>query len=188
MDLIELDAAGDGVEIALVYATADNLLGRAVYARPHCYLHRQAADKLFRARDLAARLGLRLRLWDALRPAEAQAIFWTAFPQPGFFTPPTVGSPHSRGVAVDLTLVGGDGRALDMGTGFDDPSPAAWHGAGNISAVALANRLTLLGLMSAAGWDFYAREWWHYQLFDSRRFPLWSDSALPRPMLTGDRP
>jgi len=32
--------------------------------------------------------------------------------------------------------------------------------------------------MSAAGWDFYRMEWWHYQLFDSRRYPLYSDSAL----------
>ncbi|MDP6030850.1 MAG: M15 family metallopeptidase [Alphaproteobacteria bacterium] len=22
--------------------------------------------------------------------------------------------------------------------------------------------------MTAAGWDFYSKEWWHYQLFDSR--------------------
>ncbi|MBV28272.1 MAG: hypothetical protein CMM22_00485 [Rhodospirillaceae bacterium] len=30
------------------------------------------------------------------------------------------------------------------------------------------NRSLLLGLMTAAGWDFYSKEWWHYQLFDSR--------------------
>ena len=23
-----------------------------------------------------------------------------------------------------------------------------------------------------AGWDFYRNEWWHYQLFDARRYPL----------------
>lgn len=185
MDLIELDATSEGLDIALVYAGTNNLLGRAVYTHPHCYLHRTAADKLFRARDLAARLGLRLRLWDALRPAEAQAIFWAAFPQEGFFTPPQIGSPHSRGVAVDLTLLDSDGQMLEMGTGFDDPSPVAWHGAEGISAKALTNRSTLLGLMSAAGWDFYQREWWHYQLFAARTYPLWSDSALPRPMISG---
>jgi D-alanyl-D-alanine dipeptidase len=37
--------------------------------------------------------------------------------------------------------------------------------------------------MTAAGWDFYRNEWWHYQMFDSRRFPLISDRALPRPMM-----
>jgi len=45
------------------------------------------------------------------------------------------------------------------------------------------NRLLLMGLMTAAGWDFYRNEWWHYQLFDARRYPLISDADLPRPML-----
>ena len=40
-----------------------------------------------------------------------------------------------------------------------------------------------MGLMTAAGWDFYRNEWWHYQLFDARRYPLISDADLPRPML-----
>ena len=45
------------------------------------------------------------------------------------------------------------------------------------------NRLLLMGLMTAAGWDFYRNEWWHYQLFDARRYPLVSDADLPRPMM-----
>ena len=39
------------------------------------------------------------------------------------------------------------------------------------------NRMILLGLMSSAGWDFYDKEWWHYQLFNPRYFPLLSDRA-----------
>ena len=45
------------------------------------------------------------------------------------------------------------------------------------------NRLLLMGLMTRAGWDFYRNEWWHYQLFDQRRYPLISDADLPRPMM-----
>ena len=37
--------------------------------------------------------------------------------------------------------------------------------------------------MTAAGWDFYRREWWHYQLFEPRRYPLLNDSVLPAPMM-----
>jgi len=38
--------------------------------------------------------------------------------------------------------------------------------------------------MSAAGWDFYGKEWWHYQLFNARAiYPLISDSALPEGMM-----
>ena len=30
--------------------------------------------------------------------------------------------------------------------------------------------------MTAAGFDWYNAEWWHYQLFDPRRWPVLSDS------------
>ena len=51
-----------------------------------------------------------------------------------------------------------------------------------ISPLAQKNRLLLMGLMTTAGWDFYRNEWWHYQLFDSRDFELFSDADLPEPM------
>jgi D-alanyl-D-alanine dipeptidase len=41
-----------------------------------------------------------------------------------------------------------------------------------------ANRSLLLGLMTVAGWDFYSKEWWHYQLFDLRRLSLINDSEF----------
>jgi D-alanyl-D-alanine dipeptidase len=70
------------------------------------------------------------------------------------------------------------GRDLDMGTEFDTFSPHSHHGSVEVSAEAQRNRHLLLGLMSAAGWDFYMREWWHYQLVDSKRYPVLSDSVL----------
>ena len=26
--------------------------------------------------------------------------------------------------------------------------------------------------MTLAGFDFYHKEWWHYQLFESKKYPL----------------
>jgi D-alanyl-D-alanine dipeptidase len=101
-----------------------------------------------------------------------------------FLADPRRGSPHSRGAAVDLTLIDGDGVALPMGTEFDAFAPLSHHANREIPVDAQRNRLTLLGIMSAAGWDFYSREWWHYQLFDARaRYPLLSDSVLPASMM-----
>ena len=77
----------------------------------------------------------------------------------------------------------GSGRDLDMGTAFDAFTPLSHHANTGVSAVAQKNRYLLLGIMTAAGWDFYRNEWWHYQLFDSRRFPVLSDSVLPEPMM-----
>lgn len=178
MALVPIRQPEFDVEIALAYATPANVTGKPVYAHARCYLHEDAAAALGRAIDLAAPLGLHLKLFDAFRPTEAQWALWNARPDPEFLADPRRGSPHSRGVAVDLTLVGGDGAELDMGTGFDAFTPLSHHANTAVSAAAQRNRAILLGLMTAAGWDFYRNEWWHYQVFNSRRYPLYSDSAL----------
>jgi D-alanyl-D-alanine dipeptidase len=180
--LVEI-GAGHDVEIALAYATPENFTGKPVYARAACYLHPEAEARLIRAVELARAQGLRLRLFDAFRPAEAQWVLWNHTPDPDFLADPRRGSPHSRGVAVDLTLIDATGRVLDMGTPFDAFTPLSHHANLEVSGEAQRNRLLLLGLMSAAGWDFYSREWWHYQLFNSRTYPLLSDSVLPQPMM-----
>ena len=178
MTLIPISAAEYGVDVRLAYATAENFTGRPIYRHARCYLHADAAAALRRAVDLAAALGYRLEIFDAFRPSEAQWVMWNHTPDPEFLADPRRGSPHSRGVAVDLTLLDGGGKALDMGTGFDAFTPLSHHANLEVSTAAQANRLMLLGIMTAAGWDFYRNEWWHYQLFNSRQYPLYSDSAL----------
>jgi zinc D-Ala-D-Ala dipeptidase len=182
--LVEITPQTHDVELDIAYATTRNLTGKPVYGRSGCYLHRDAEAKLRLAVELARPLGLRLRIFDAFRPAEAQWVLWNARPDPEFLADPRRGSPHSRGVAIDLTLVDGAGKALDMGTEFDAFTPLSHHANTDIAPDAQRNRFTLLGLMSAAGWDFYSKEWWHYQLFDARaRYPLLSDSVLTPPMM-----
>ncbi len=180
---MEIEATAPGIRLSLAYATAGNFTGRPVYARPRCYLHSRAADCLFHARDLAAAEELELLIFDAFRPTEAQERLWAHTPDPEFLAPPERGSPHSRGVAVDLTLVDRAGRPLDMGTDFDAFTPLSHHGAAGISAEVARNRYLLLGLMTTAGWDFFRNEWWHYQLFNARDYPLLSDRDLPAPMM-----
>ncbi len=181
--LVEITPSTHSVAIDLAYAGDDNFTGRPVYGRAACYLHADAERLLRRAVDLAAVQGLGIRIFDAFRPAEAQWVLWNHTPEPGFLADPRRGSPHSRGVAVDLTLTDGSGHDLEMGTVFDALTPLAHHGNTDVSALAQRNRALLLGIMSTAGWDFYSREWWHYQMFDSRRYPLLGDSVLPRGMM-----
>jgi D-alanyl-D-alanine dipeptidase len=189
MPLTPITPETHGVELDLAYARADNVTGHPIYGRAACFLHPEAAELLSRAVTLARPLGYRLRIFDAYRPTEAQWKLWEAFPSTEFVADPRRGSPHSRGVAVDLTLVDAQsGRILDMGTGFDDFSSRAYHGNQEVSLTAQRNRAVLLGLMTAAGWDWFRNEWWHYQLFNSRRYPLISDSALPEPLMPQERP
>jgi len=171
------------VDLDIAYATPANFTGRPIYGRAAAYLHPAAAARLAAAIRLAAAQGLRLRIFDAFRPAEAQWTMWAHTPDPDFLADPRRGSAHSRGVAVDLTLADAAGLPLEMGTGFDAFTPLSYHADTAVPVAAQRNRALLLGLMSAAGWDFYAKEWWHYQLFGARSYPLLSDTALPQSML-----
>jgi len=179
--LVSIDAETFQVEVALAYAGPDNFTGRPVY-RPDagCWLHADAVPLLRRAVALARPLGLRLRLLDAFRPAEAQWALWTHTPDPEFIADPRRGSLHSMGAALDLDLIDGtSGLPLDMGTGFDAFTPKSHHGNQDIPPEAQRNRHLLLGIMTSAGWDHYRNEWWHYQLFNLRAaYPLLSDSVL----------
>ncbi len=181
MSLTPITEKDNAVTLALAYATADNFTGYPVYRQAKCYLQCDAAEHLRRAVDHARALGLKIKIFDAFRPTEAQWALWNHTPDPDFLADPRRGSPHSRGVAVDVTLLDAlSEEPLDMGTPFDAFTPLSHHGNRDISTEAQKNRLLLLGLMSTAGWDFYSREWWHYQLFNARaRYPLYSDRALP---------
>ncbi len=184
--LVEIVRPAFDVEVSLAYATPENFTGRPVYGRAGCFLHQEAAECLARVIALAKPLGLSLRIFDAFRPTEAQWALWNFRPDPEFLADPRRGSPHSRGVAVDLTLVDSDGRDLDMGTRFDAFTPLSHHGVTTIGVEAQKNRALLLGLMSAGGWDFYRNEWWHYQLFEARRFALLSDRQAGTAMMSAD--
>jgi len=183
MSLVPVGPPHHDVDLDLRYATSANITGKPIYRRAAAYLHPEAVALLERAIALARPLGLRFKIFDAFRPTEAQWRLWNAYPSDEFVADPRRGSPHSRGAAVDLTLVEADGAELEMGTDFDAFTPRAHHGRTDIPVAAQRNRALLLGLMTAAGWDDFKNEWWHYQLFQPRRLPLLSDSALGQAMM-----
>jgi D-alanyl-D-alanine dipeptidase len=179
MSLIEITPESHDVRIELKYATHDNFTGKPVYAADaRCFLHPLAEACLRRAIALANTQGYRFLIFDAYRPPEAQWKLWEHTPDPNFLADPAKGSPHSRGAAIDLTLCRWDWTPLDMGTAFDAFTPLSHHGNQEIHADAQRNRLILMGIMTTAGWDFYRNEWWHYQLFNSRQYPLVSDTEF----------
>ncbi|MBL4740533.1 MAG: D-alanyl-D-alanine dipeptidase [Sneathiella sp.] len=177
MKLVEITTESFDVVLDIRYASCNNFTGNPVYGRAACFLNEEAADKLQTAIELARHIGNRFKLFDGFRPTEAVKKLWDHTPNPDYLSHPSNGSPHARGAAIDLTLIDGNGTELEMGTEFDAMTPLSHHGALEISSEAQKNRAILLGIMSAAGWDFYVNEWWHYQLFKPRRFPTLSDGV-----------
>lgn len=161
-----------GLLLDIRYASSNNFTGQTIYSQPKLYLHKQAALLLDKAIEIASKCGYQLKVFDGFRPSSAQYKLWEHTPNPNFITPPDKGSPHTRGVAVDLTLCDENGKELDLGTDFDDFTAKSFHSNLEISKKAQINRKILLGIMTAAGWDYFENEWWHYQLHHPRGYPL----------------
>ncbi|GAA0776746.1 D-alanyl-D-alanine dipeptidase [Castellaniella ginsengisoli] len=179
-DLIALTET-DGLRIALAYATPDNLAGRPVYAPgARCALRPAAADCLLRAARAARRAGLGLVVYDAYRPAAAQAVFWRMLPDPRYIADASLGSNHTRGVAVDVGLIDAGGAPLDMGTGFDDMRDQSHHDRDDLPPDAQRNRHMLLGIMLQAGFCSIPTEWWHYELPGAQEYALLPESEMVR--------
>ncbi len=174
-NLVKVNKKNIGVSIDLRYATRNNFTKNKIYFSDQCYIHKVAYEHLHLAVEIAKKQNLYIKIFDAYRPVYVQEKLWDCLPDPNFIAPPDKGSPHSRGVAIDLTLLDQNGFELDMGTGFDEFSRLSYHGCLDISRKSYKNRLLLLGIMTDAGWDFFRNEWWHYQLFNSKKFPIIKD-------------
>jgi D-alanyl-D-alanine dipeptidase len=175
--LVEITAEKFDVILDLRYASKNNVCFQKLYNQPICYFAKETIKPLEQAIELAKNLGYKLKIWDGFRPLEVQQFMYDKFPSNdpngGFVSNPLTGStPHCRGVAIDLTLCDLDGNELEMGTDFDEFSEIAFHRSDKVSQEAQKNRLILLGIMTLAGFDFYSNEWWHYQLFDARKYPI----------------
>ncbi|WP_144107468.1 D-alanyl-D-alanine dipeptidase [Paraburkholderia sp. BCC1886] len=170
--LIEITPATHGVDIDLVYATDRNLTGKPIYRTAHCLLLEPAESALRKAVTIARNAGLTLRIFDAYRPPQAQQALWDFLPDSTYVAEPGRGSNHSRGTAIDLTLLDADGNELDMGTGFDAMTIDSEHFHPGLPGHVQRNRLLLLGIMYAAGFTHIASEWWHYELPGSQALPL----------------
>lgn len=174
-NLVDIAVAFPQSAIDLKYATADNLTGQPIYRDARCLLHADAAKALAKSIDIANVAGYSLLILDAYRPPAAQAILWQACPNQAYVAPLTRGSNHSRGTAIDVTLIDERGEIVDMGTGFDEMSEHShpYHPA--VSLQVQRNRLMLNAIMLGGGFTGIATEWWHFELPGSESYPLIDD-------------
>lgn len=168
---VRADALVPGLVTELRYATPDNFTGQVIYDFQSAWLRCGTAKKLSRAQALLRPHGLGLKLWDAFRPPEAQFRLWEIMPDDDYVADPRTGfSKHSRGNAVDVTLVTLNGVPVEMPTSFDDFSGAARRDAPVPSPAAAAHSALLEKVMTQAGFQSYIGEWWHF--VDTEQYPV----------------
>ena len=199
---VALKSVAPGIVQDLRYQGSNNVLGRplAGYEAPVCLLSEPAARALQAVQAGVQRHGLALKVFDCYRPQAAvgdllrwsrdtrpqsddpaaKAAYYPNLPkaelqQRGFIT---AQSSHSRGSAVDLTLVVTDavraaqvlqgplaqGEDLDLGTPYGLMDASALGHSDAVSPDVKHNRAWLRGQMQQHGLVPEDGRWWHFKL------------------------
>jgi D-alanyl-D-alanine dipeptidase len=116
-------------------------------------------------------MGLGLKIWDGYRPIAVQWKFWELMPDERYVSDPRKGGRHTRGTAVDLTLVTKNGQELLMPTAFDDFSGKASCDYMDAPVEAIKNRDLLRKIMEKHGFVGLVNLWWHFDLIGWRNHP-----------------
>lgn len=107
-------------------------------------------------------IGLGLKIWDGFRPMAVQWKFWELVPDERYVSDPRKGGRHTRGTAVDVTLITKEGQELIMPSSFDDFSEKAHRNYQGASVEAIQNRELLEKVMEKHGFVGIPSEWWHF--------------------------
>ncbi len=162
-DLVRIKDLIPDIYVSLPYATAENFTGEQLYDFTEAYLRRGTAEKLKSAQAAVAALGFSLLVLDAYRPAAAQWKMWNILPDDDFVADPRRGySRHTRGCAVDVSLVAADGSEVAMPSCFDDFTGKAKREYDSLDAETRRNISVLEDAMANAGFNAYINEWWHF--------------------------
>ena len=173
------------------YFSTYNFIGDRIdgYEEPCAILTKEAARALKSVSNEVFVQGYRLKVFDAYRPACAvkQFVLWGIEDQDirmkPYFYPElekqelfakgyiAKQSSHSRGSAIDLTLLDmSTGKELDMGSPFDLFSEASHPDYRGITDEQYKNRMKLQKVMVRNGFKPIDCEWWHFAL-DNEPYP-----------------
>ena len=176
-----------GIVQEIRYYSTYNFIGDRIdgYEEPCALLTVEAARALKAVSGEMNVHGYRLKVFDAYRPACAvrhfvlwgiedldlrmKPYFYPDLPKQELFERGYIASKssHSRGSAVDLTLLDmKTGKELDMGSPFDLFSEVSHPDYKGVTQEQFDNRMLLQEVMVRNGFKPIDCEWWHFSLKD----------------------
>jgi D-alanyl-D-alanine dipeptidase len=176
------------IRVDLRYAGTHNFTGSVVdgyYSTDAAILKKNAARSLSRVQKYLEKKGYGLLIYDAYRPEKSVACFvaWSqnddtsakeefypSYKKSQLFKLGYIArrSNHSRGIAVDLTLVDiKSGLPLDMGGPFDFFGDISHMDATGLTDEQEKNRGILRNAMERYEFSPYSKEWWHFSFGNS---------------------
>ena len=192
---VTMDASGfvllsdyvPGIVQEIRYFSTYNFVGDRIdgYEEPCAIVSKEAARALKAVSNALNVQGYRLKIFDAYRPASAvkhfvlwgiedldlrmKPYFYPDLEKQELFAKGYIASQssHSRGSAVDLTLLDmRTGKEVDMGSPFDLFSPVSHPDYTGVTEEQYQNRMLLQQVMVRNGFQPIDCEWWHFSLKD----------------------
>lgn len=149
----------------IVYATKNNFMGEVLYTQPRCFLHKNVLQALLNVADDLVKMGLGIKVFDGYRPIAVQKMMWDKIQDERFVANPyKMKGRHTRGTAVDLTLIDKKGNELQMPTPLDSFEDRAHSDYPDLPSPILQNRFLLRKMMEKHGFTHLPTEWWHYDI------------------------
>ena len=158
----------------IVYASENNFVGKAVYPKDMPVIMNNCVwDKLIKINKSLNNYNLSIKIYDAYRPIEIQKLFWDYFYEMhGYNNETLVANPDKYGThnitinAIDILVVGLDGKEVELPCEFDDFSIKASVNYDGCSINAKRNRDLLIDIAKENGLIVNNDEWWHF--YDER--------------------
>lgn len=173
------------IQIELRYFGNDNFIGRPIdgYKKNVAIMSTEAINALKNVQDELKQYNLSIKIFDGYRPQQAvnhfmrwakqlndtinKNKFYPKVKKEHLFEEGYIASKsgHSRGSTLDMTLVDMEsGKELDMGSPWDFFGPESWVANLDLTFQQRANRMLLQTIMRKHGFQYYAKEWWHFTL------------------------
>ena len=184
------------------YHSTYNFIGERIdgYEEPCALATLEAARALKSAANEFFVMGYKLKIFDAYRPARAvrhfvlwgiedmdlrmKEYFYPDLEKQALFAEGYIAkqSSHSRGSAVDLTLLDmKTGKEVDMGSPFDFFGEISHPDCRAVTEEQYRSRMLLQKVMKRNGFLSYECEWWHFVLADEP----YPDTYFDFPLCTG---
>ena len=173
VSLVDIRTINPSIIVDLRYATTHNFTKQKIYPSMICLVHKDIAQALDAIQKELTERQLGIKIWDGYRSLTAQKKLWSICPDANYVCPPEKGGRHTRGTAVDITLVDlKTKKELAMPTEFDNFTQKAWSNYTDLSDEVKKNRALLHTVMKKHGFEPIKTEWWHFDLKGWRNYPV----------------
>lgn len=171
--LVPIEKVDPPLLLEIHYATRYNFTGAQLYPFPAAWIHHDLVEPLIAVQKELAADGYGLKIYDGYRPLSVQQKMWDLVQDERYVSNPAVNrGRHTRGTAVDVTLVDKMGNEIAMPTTFDDFTEAAHRDSKTMTADQRANMLRLQDIMTKHGFEPYPFEWWHFDFRNWKDYPV----------------